>query len=84
MTPEEREDLIAKITAKMPEMTDDELAILATDNGIPVPTALGKAMKADGSVTVPPIVDTSVITGPLGTLKNFLLKKTRDNEEVKP
>ena len=79
MTPVEREDLIAKISEKLKDMSDDDLMKLATENDIPVKSAAEKM--AETGEEIPPMIDTSVLTGPINSLKSFLLKKQRDNEK---
>lgn len=79
MTPEERMDLIAKIDAKMKDMTDEDLMALANENDVHVESAAEKIPEG-GSVVVPPIIDTGILTGPVNGLKNFLIKKQRDND----
>lgn len=82
MTPEDRESLIAKISEKLKDMNDDDLMTIATEHDIPVESAAEKMAKA--GTTIPPIVDTSTLTGPIDSLKSFLIKKQRSNDEVKP
>jgi hypothetical protein len=81
MTPEERKDLIDAITAKMQDMDDDELARIAVDHDIPVKSAMDKRVEnGDSPLSTPPVVDTSVLTGPITSLKNFLVKKQSQND----
>lgn len=77
MTPEERQSVMEKISTKMMDMTDMDLMAMATEHGIDM--AMDKAMDLE-SPTMPGIVDTKVLTGPVNSLKNFLIKKSRDND----
>lgn len=79
MTPEDRQKLIDDITAKLPEMDDDTLMTIATQNGLHVESAAEKMTK-DGPAAIPPVIDTKMLTGPVNKLKNFLINKTRDND----
>lgn len=82
MKPEDRDALVLKLSAKMKEMTDEELQDLAKELDIddePKPT------DAEAPMTPPdvtkPVVDTSVLSGPINSLKSFLIKKQQDNDK---
>lgn len=79
MTPEERIDLIEKISARLPDLDDLDLMTIATQNGVHVESA-AERMTKDGPAVIPPIIDTSILTGSVDGLKNFLIKKSRDKD----
>jgi hypothetical protein len=85
MTPEARVALVEKISMKMNDMTDEDLKALADEIGIEEAIMTEDADKmaskalAD-SLLAEPVVDTEILTGPRGGLKNFLVKSSRDKE----
>lgn len=81
MSPDERKELIAQISAKLEDLDDDELLRIAVDHDVPTPkTEMEKRVDAGESPLSLPTIDTSVLTGPINGLKNFLMQKQRDND----
>lgn len=84
MTPEDRTALIEKISKQLDVAPDDYLKELADKMGISEADMSETSMPEPAKVNefeTKPVVDTSVLTGPIGGLKNFLMKKTQDNQE---
>lgn len=81
MNPDERQKLIDEITAKLPELDDAELMTIASENRIRPESPADLMPKDDLPSAAPSVIDTKMLTGPVNSLKNFLIKKTRDNDE---
>lgn len=82
MKPEDRDALMLKVSNKMKEMSDEDLMDLAKEAGVDdtdtAPDDSAKPMPESTDVVKP--VDTSLLTGPMPALKNFLVQRQRDNE----
>lgn len=85
MTDEERTALVEKITKQLDVAPDDYLKDLADKMGISEENSFEKpaadATKPDETGVVKPVVDTGLLTGPIGGLKNFLMKKSADQQD---
>lgn len=83
MTPEERIALAEKIAQKMQDMTDDDLRALSKEIGVEEVVEDADKMESKAiadDVMAEPVVDTGILTGPIGGLKSFLLKSARQKE----
>lgn len=78
---DDHEALILKLSAKIKEMTDEELQDLAKELGVEEDTEKpADDMKAPVTEVVKPVVDTGALSGSLNGLKSFLIKKQQDND----
>lgn len=83
MTPEDRLALIEKVSAKVKDLTDDDLRGLAKELGAEMIEDADKMASKDlaDAMMAKPVVDTGTLTGPMPALKSFLLKSQRDKEK---
>jgi hypothetical protein len=85
MTNEDRSALIEKITKQLDVAPDDYLKDLADKMGISdensFETSATEVVKPPEMDGAKPVVDTGLLTGPIGGLKNFLMKKSMDQQQ---